>query len=233
MDTKTQIKKIYVIVHKSQNRRVLDDKMEEFGFFESLEDAENFILRLDDDVNNYNIRVLNIAKAIEDTDAILNVKAYKFRFQDNTIDYDGYKYCKIKDLELILSPSPNFYAEVLLDPKVYTLEEAQIKARQIFYDNIIISEYYTVNMGLSDGKTYIDKLDINNENSWYYNRIYNNGVLVALLDTNDFSILIPTFEADDESLAKHHAKVIADNDAIFQEVRMIKEMNRKHTEQYS
>jgi hypothetical protein len=233
MDTKTPTKKIYVIVHKSQNRRVFDDKMEEFGFFESLEDAENFILRLDDDVNNYNIRVLNIAKAIEDTDAILNVKAYKFRFQDNTIDYDGYKYCKIKDLELILSPSPNFYAEVLLDPKIYTIEEAQIKARKIFYDNIIISEYYTVNTGLSDGKTYIDRLDINNENSWYYNRIYNNGVLVALLDTNDFSILIPTFEADDEMLAKHHAKVIADNNAIFQEVRVIKEMNRKHVEQYS
>jgi hypothetical protein len=233
MDNKTPIKKIYVIVHKSQNRRVFDDKMEEFGFFETLEDAENFILRLDDDVNNYNIRVLNIAKVIADTDAILNVKAYKFKFQDNIIEYDGYKYCKIKDLELILSPSPNFYAEVLLDPKVYTIEEAQIKARKIFYDNIIISEYYTVNMGLSDGKTYIDRLDINNENSWYYNRIYNNGVLVALLDTNDFSILIPTFEADDETLAKHHAMVIADNDAIFQEVRTIKEMNRKHTEQYS
>jgi hypothetical protein len=233
MDTKTPIKKIYVIIHKSQNKRVLNDKMEEFGFFETLEDAENFILRLDDDVNNYYIRVLNKAQVNVDTHPILNVKAYEFKFQDNAIEYDGYKYCKLQDLELILSPSPNFYAEVLLDPNVYTLDQAQTKARQIFYDNIIISEYYTVNIGLSDGKTYIDRLDINNENSWYYNRIYNNGVLVALLDTNDFSILIPTFEADDATLAMHHTKVIADNDAIFREVRAIKEMNRKHTEQYS
>jgi hypothetical protein len=204
-------------------RKLRGDKnfhLEEYMYFQEHQFATDYLLRVNE-ANNYDIIELTVNPGFDPTSTpVINSLVSEFVYSNSEIVYNGPKYCPIKLLETVHGKDTSFHATYYLDTSTIGIEEGLKIATKAFMDHLLLTQYFTIDC-VDTVFEEMELMYLDLESSFYYNRIYDNGELIGLLDSNSFQFFVPFIKGSDQDLKKHFIQTINQNTKIMQEINEV------------
>jgi hypothetical protein len=209
---------VYLIARKVRGEN--NFHFDECKYFQGRSFAEDYLMRINE-ANSYDIIELTFNPGLDpEQSPVINSLVSEYIYYNSEITYTGPKYCRINELEIVLGQDTTFKAAYYLDTTTIGIEAGLEIAKKAFMANLALTQYYSIDCESTDFEK-IDIMYLDLESSFYFNRVYDNGELIGLIDSNGIQFYIPFIEGTDLERKKHFIKTINQNTKIMLEIKLV------------